>query len=106
MVSDWLDWDDAVRAAREGEDLIARNRQLSRELAEEAGDGACGATHHPAHTRTAGPDARPHHHPSGLDTHIFYNLMMFFNWAGELYDAIGPGPNIYFDPNLEFAPEA
>jgi RHS repeat-associated protein len=98
IVGDWLDWDDAVKAAKDGEDLLLRSRTAAKDLAEECGGG--GATHHAAHVKTAGPKARPHYHPDGMDNHFFYQALLLFDFdesgdlglndVGEAIDMVAP----------------
>jgi hypothetical protein len=102
-----LNFDEAVEAAKEGFDVVAKDKKTAREIAEAAaeGSGVC-PKRDPAHFRTAGPDAKPHYHPLGEGSnHIFYNLIPFLDFDGdgslgwgdlEGFDMVLPGPQVLF----------
>lgn len=64
--------DALVRNARELEDVTASTRQAASRVARAAGNGRT-PTHHNAH-RSAGEGARPHYHPAGSGSHVFYSI--------------------------------
>ena len=67
-------FEELVRAAREGFDVICKNRRVAREVAQEAGDGL-----KPIH-EVPGPKGRakghrPHYHPNPRNgAHVFYSV--------------------------------
>jgi RHS repeat-associated protein len=118
IVSDWMDWDDAVQAAKDGEDLLVKGRRNAKDLSDEVAN-SCGErpTHHDPHP-AAGPEARPHYHPTkDGNNHIFYNLILLFDFDGngdvderdsaeaaDMLDVFIPGPEIFMNPGS--SPEA
>lgn len=74
-----LSKDELVKAAQEGEDVLAKNRKAAKEIAQEAGGGK-----RPIHDSAHGPKKegsyRNHYHIHGRwGGHIFYNFWMIFD---------------------------
>ena len=60
-----------VGAVRQGEDVIAPNRRVAREVAEAASDGRRPV----GPERSPGPGNRPHYHTAGRNgSHVFYSV--------------------------------
>jgi uncharacterized protein RhaS with RHS repeats len=72
----------AVKEAKSGEDIIAKNRKTAQEIARKMGNGK-----KPIHDRPHGPvneGYRPHYHAHDRKGgHIFYSILAF---AGSLLD--------------------
>jgi RHS repeat-associated protein len=85
VIARHVGFDDAVRAVREGEDVLAPTRKMAHDIAKEAGGGRP-----PIHDRPHGPrheGYRPHYHAAGRPKgfgHVFYNAagaLTFSYWA-------------------------
>jgi RHS repeat-associated protein len=80
-----IGFDDAVRAVREGEDVLAPTRKMAHDIAKKAGGGRP-----PVHDPPHGPvheGYRPHYHAAGRPEgfgHVFYEIagvVTFSYWA-------------------------
>jgi hypothetical protein len=66
-----LNFDEMVAAAREGEDVIAPNRRVAREVAQSASDGRRPI----GPEKSPGPGNRPHYHTADRNgSHVFYSV--------------------------------
>jgi len=94
--------DALVRNAREFEDVTAPTRQAASRIARQAGDGRT-PVHHNAH-RSAGEGARPHYHPAGSPSHVFYSFasaLTVSHYIGENASGVvkfGAGVLDFFNP--------
>ncbi len=97
-----LNFNEAVAAARAGDDILCKSRRVAKEVAEELGGGKR-PQHHTAPRRPGTEDYRPHYHPAGGKQHIFSSLFplvtlehwaqghgAFAEWAGFLADFANP----------------
>jgi hypothetical protein len=66
--------EDAIAAAKSGDELIAKDKHTAYEIAKGAGDGKEPIRHGPH-----GPEQMPHYHIEGQSNHIMYNIFMLLD---------------------------
>jgi uncharacterized protein RhaS with RHS repeats len=79
---------DAVRARRQEENVLAKNRQMAHEI-ENANSGGKGIVRHPGHQLDESSRGMPHYQTPGKLGHTFWSLAAFLASLFNPFDAIG-----------------